>query len=274
MGRHTSTIPLDRQGTFFKLVFAFEPLYITTAGVIKLSVLLMYYRVFPVRYSPLLGVPRSPKHKIPRSQVIALVLKGHSLAMVYQTSSAFEADMGSTSKFVAACISHCRIFDRKLVCAIRSFNPENTLKCLLIKNSVVFASIYRFSLIFIFDMNDIAWTLADAQTWCVVELAAGVISACLTTTAPLIRICTNRLVFTAKSITMSNLTQSEKRVLSRTRVTTHSINAENTFNASTDDERRASNEDYVSEEMNPGHRGSSHMKGKGWTVISAEHDSD
>lgn len=32
-----------------KLSYAFEPLYITTVGIIKLSVLFMYHRIFPVR---------------------------------------------------------------------------------------------------------------------------------------------------------------------------------------------------------------------------------
>lgn len=35
--------------TLIKLSYAFEPLYITTAGIIKLSVLFMYHRIFPVR---------------------------------------------------------------------------------------------------------------------------------------------------------------------------------------------------------------------------------
>lgn len=42
--------------TFLQLVYAFEPLYITTAGIIKISVLLMYHRIFPVRYVKIGGL--------------------------------------------------------------------------------------------------------------------------------------------------------------------------------------------------------------------------
>lgn len=41
---------------FPQLVYAFEPLYITTAGIIKISVLLMYHRIFPVRYVKIGGL--------------------------------------------------------------------------------------------------------------------------------------------------------------------------------------------------------------------------
>lgn len=138
----------------------------------------------------------------------------------------------------------------------------------------MFASIYRFTLIFSFDIRDVAWTLADAQTWCVVEVAAGVISACLPTTAPLVKICTRGLVSTAKSLSKSNLTQSESRVLSRTDATTRSINVESSITIKTDGAHahRASCESFALGDMSP--RASSHLKGKGWTMISAERDSD
>jgi hypothetical protein len=51
--------------------------------------------------------------------------------------------------------------------------------------SVLFASIYRFTTIMQFDMADTTGTLATACTWCVVEVASGIISACLPTLRPL-----------------------------------------------------------------------------------------
>ena len=70
MGKHIDTIPLNERVTLLKvriiksysymlrppvfitpikLVYAFGALYFTTAGIIKISVLLMYRRIFPVR---------------------------------------------------------------------------------------------------------------------------------------------------------------------------------------------------------------------------------
>jgi hypothetical protein len=56
----------------------------------------------------------------------------------------------------------------------------------------MFASIYRFSSIMQFDTADTTWTLATACTWCVVEVACGVISACLPTLRPLMMKISNQ----------------------------------------------------------------------------------
>ncbi|RAH69445.1 uncharacterized protein BO66DRAFT_402102 [Aspergillus aculeatinus CBS 121060] len=56
MGRHTSRIPPADLLIFSQLLYAFEPLYITTVGIIKISVLLMYHRIFPVRLIRVAGI--------------------------------------------------------------------------------------------------------------------------------------------------------------------------------------------------------------------------
>ncbi|PYI34225.1 hypothetical protein BP00DRAFT_423209 [Aspergillus indologenus CBS 114.80] len=52
-------------------------------------------------------------------------------------------------------------------------------------HSVVFTSAYRFSTLFQFEPADTPWTLATANTWCLIECASGIISACLPTLRPL-----------------------------------------------------------------------------------------
>jgi hypothetical protein len=56
---------------------------------------------------------------------------------------------------------------------------------LTVVGSVLFASIYRFTTIMGFDMADTTGTLAIGCTWCVIEIASGIISACLPTLRPL-----------------------------------------------------------------------------------------
>jgi hypothetical protein len=141
-------------------------------------------------------------------------------------------------------------------------------------NSVVFASIYRFSLIFIFDINDIAWTLADAQTWCVVETSAGVISACLPTMAPLVKFFAKGLVSTTRSLSRSNRTRSGTGVLSRRDADMAGSTSTENRTVTAGDAPRRSNESYGLVEMSPNNRGNSHMKGKGWIVMNADADSD
>ncbi|KAK7515440.1 hypothetical protein IWZ03DRAFT_202930 [Phyllosticta citriasiana] len=57
----------------------------------------------------------------------------------------------------------------------------------LLGSFVFFANIYRFTTIMQFQMSDTTWTLATTCTWCVVEVACGLISACLATLRPLMR---------------------------------------------------------------------------------------
>ncbi|PWY73108.1 hypothetical protein BO94DRAFT_538994 [Aspergillus sclerotioniger CBS 115572] len=52
---------------------------------------------------------------------------------------------------------------------------------------VIFASIYRFVTLFGVDFEDMTYTLARTNAWCVVEVSSGIISACLPTLRPLIR---------------------------------------------------------------------------------------
>ncbi|KAJ5797892.1 uncharacterized protein N7503_007188 [Penicillium pulvis] len=283
MGRHTSTIPADREGTFFKLVYAFEPLYITTAGIIKISVLLMYHRIFPVRYVKFGGL-------ILAAITLAWVISIDLLAIFQCTPIAKAYDRtlpGHCISLKGALIGNgvpnfvTDIFilalPSKLIWGLQAsvWQRVSVIAVFLTGSFVVFASIYRFTLIFSFEMTDVAWTLADAQTWCVVEVAAGVISACLPTTAPLVKICTRSLVSTAKSLSKSNLTQSGSRVFSRNAATSRSINVENSITIDTDDAHahRASSASFALENMSP--LSSSHLKGKGWTMITAaERESD
>ncbi|KAJ5930447.1 hypothetical protein N7466_005940 [Penicillium verhagenii] len=172
MGRHTSTIPLDREGTFFKLVYAFEPLYITTAGIIKLSVLLMYHRIFPVRYVRICGL-------ILGSITIAWVISIDLLA-IFQCSPVAKAYNptlpGHCISLKGALVGNgvpnfvTDIFilalPSRLIWGLQAslWQRVSVIAVFLTGSFVVFASIYRFSLIFIFNMDDVAWTLADAQT--------------------------------------------------------------------------------------------------------------
>lgn len=49
LGRHASTLSQDDLVAFFKLLLAFECVYVTAVMMVKLSVLAMYFRIFPTR---------------------------------------------------------------------------------------------------------------------------------------------------------------------------------------------------------------------------------
>ncbi|PLB54022.1 hypothetical protein P170DRAFT_326887, partial [Aspergillus steynii IBT 23096] len=177
-------------------LYIFEPTYITAVAIIKLSVLLMYNRIFPVRSirigSYILGgitlawlisvdlvaifqcipVKKAWNQQLPGT---CIDLKG---ALIGNGVPNFVTDI-----FILA-------LPGRAIWKLQTGSRQriSIIAVLLSGSFVVFASIYRFSLIFILDMDDIPWTLADAQTWCVVEISAGIISACLPTLVPLVRL--------------------------------------------------------------------------------------
>lgn len=54
-------------------------------------------------------------------------------------------------------------------------------------NSVVFASAYRFSVLFSYTGTDPTYTLAPTVGWTAIEMSAGIVSACLPTLRPVIQ---------------------------------------------------------------------------------------
>ncbi|PWY67974.1 hypothetical protein BO94DRAFT_423231, partial [Aspergillus sclerotioniger CBS 115572] len=189
------------------VLFAFEALYIITVGVIKISVLLMYRRIFPIRSikigSYILGgitvawmisielvaiFQCTPIQKgwQPLVEGHCIYLKG---ALLGNGVPNFVTDIFILSLPV------------RPVWKLRASLPQRIAIILVFLSGsfVVIASIYRFVLIFQFTPEDVSWTLANAATWCVVETGAGVISACLPTLTPLVKWFASGLVSTVKS---------------------------------------------------------------------------
>lgn len=129
-------------------------------------------------------------------------------------------------------------------------------------------------------------TIADAQTWCVVETSAGIISACLPTIVPLIKLLAKGVVTTATT----GLSNTNSR--SRSKSNTHSKLARDGNGDSGNGHELARLEsrgglvrgDNYNAQVESGgdnrSRGSLHLnehgikKTHGWTVIEGSGDSD
>ncbi|KAJ5513357.1 hypothetical protein N7463_002909 [Penicillium fimorum] len=283
MGTHTYIISPEGQSIIFKLIYAFEPLYITTAGIIKFAVLLMYYRIFPVRLVRIGGLILGGI-----TLAWAIAMDFLALFQCWPIAKAFNPMLpghcivlkgalignGVPNFVIDICIL---ALPAKLIWGLQaSLRQRISIICVFLTGGfVVIASLYRFSLIFIFDITDVAWTIADAQTWCVVESAAGVISACLPTLTPIVKFFTKGVVSTARSLSKSNLTKSGTGALSQVDAgEVGLIDGENKVTVTAGDAPRHSNGNYALADMSPNNRGSSHLKGKGWTMISTETDRD
>ncbi|KAJ3956366.1 hypothetical protein N0V92_007094 [Colletotrichum tropicale] len=182
LGRHASTLSLDQQVQFLKLLLAFECIYVTAVMFIKISLLLMYRRIFPSR-----GFKIS-------AMVLGFLTIGWWISIVlvcvFQCTPVAKAYMpwidGTCIDLKASFIGNAIpniLTDVAILCLpikevwrLQVTMVQRISLCFmfLLGGFVLFASIYRFTTIMQFQLTDTTF-----------ECACGVISACLPTLRPL-----------------------------------------------------------------------------------------
>ncbi|KAG5772141.1 hypothetical protein H9Q72_001547 [Fusarium xylarioides] len=194
LGKHAKRVSEEDQVIFFKILLAFECIYVTAVLLIKLALLSMYLRIFPSRNFRL------------ASALIAAVVIGWWIAIcavcIFQCHPIKKAwmpwlDYGTCINLKASFIGNAIpniATDIAILCLpvrpilklqVNMAQKLSLLVIFLLGSFVLFASIYRFTTIMQFDPIDTTWTLATACTWCVVEVACGTIALCLPTLRPL-----------------------------------------------------------------------------------------
>ncbi|KAH7394680.1 hypothetical protein BKA66DRAFT_523153 [Pyrenochaeta sp. MPI-SDFR-AT-0127] len=193
LGRHADTVLMDDLVAFFKILLAAECIYITAVLLVKLSLLLMYRRLFPLR-----------EFKICLAILAAIVISWWIAILavcIFQCSPISKAWLpwieGTCINLKASFIGNAIpniLTDVAILCI--PFRPVWKLHvtiaqrlsiCFIFSlgSFVLFASIYRFTTIVEINLSDTTWTLAKSSMWSVVEVACGVICACLPTLRPL-----------------------------------------------------------------------------------------
>ncbi|RBA19152.1 aspartyl-tRNA synthetase [Fusarium proliferatum] len=194
LGKHAKRVSEEDLIIFFKILLAFECIYVTAVMLIKLALLSMYLRIFPSRNFRL------------ASAIIAAVVIGWWIAIcavcIFQCHPIKKAwmpwlDYGTCINLKASFIGNaipniatdiailCLPVGPILKLQVNMAQKLSLLVIFLLGSFVLFASIYRFTTIMQFDPIDTTWTLATACTWCVVEVACGTIALCLPTLRPL-----------------------------------------------------------------------------------------
>ncbi|KAI5858040.1 hypothetical protein BZA05DRAFT_470865 [Tricharina praecox] len=196
MGLHAGALSPYELTQILKTLVAQEVFYVTTNGLIKVSLLLMYCRIFtferikwPVLVCGFLAVGWSG------SIVFVSVFQCNPVRKAWNPFMPGECIALKTA-FIATGVPNI-VTDILILCVpaplvwgLNTTMPRrlSLLFIFSLGSFVVFASIYRFITIFDFETSDTSWTLAKAVIWCLVECSAGVISACLPTLRPLIKL--------------------------------------------------------------------------------------
>ncbi|RDW56860.1 hypothetical protein BP5796_12927 [Coleophoma crateriformis] len=201
LGRHAAALTTPEIISYAKTLMAFECLYVTCICFTKISLLLMYCRIFPIRQMKLgayiLGslsvgwcisiIMVSVFQCTPIAKTWNPTLPGHCINL--------------KGSFIGNAIPNI-LTDAAILALpmpqVWHLHTSVLQKCqlsfvFLLGSFVIFTSIYRFTTLFQFQSSDVTWTLATAETWCVVESASGIISACLPTLGPLVQLATRSL---------------------------------------------------------------------------------
>ncbi|KAI1504114.1 hypothetical protein F5X99DRAFT_373495 [Biscogniauxia marginata] len=196
MGIHVEHVPLDNIVLMAKYLVVAEILYVYNLVWTKISILLMFYRIFRFSYI------KKAAYVIGTFVILWVIcitflfificvpveklwypdLPGHCIDQV----GTWIANAASTilSDVAILILPIPRIWQLQL----RS-TDKVALSCAFgLGFFVVFASAYRFTVLFSYSQLDPSYTLAPTVGWTVIEMSAGIISACLPTLVPALKL--------------------------------------------------------------------------------------
>jgi len=221
MGIHADKVPLDEIVRMAKLLVAAEIFYAFNLAWTKLSVLLMYYRVFrfPLFKNMAYGIgafviawvititflfificvpveklwyPDLPGHCIDQvgtwiANAASTILSDIAI-LVLPIPQVWKLQLRKPEK-IGVTFAFCLGFLYVTSPSLHHGSPPDQRPL----HSVVFASAYRFSVLFSYSNSDPTYTLAPTVGWTAIEMSAGIVSACLPTLGPVFAVCANKL---------------------------------------------------------------------------------
>ncbi|KAH7136826.1 hypothetical protein B0J13DRAFT_81558 [Dactylonectria estremocensis] len=196
MGIHADLVDMDDIVMMAKWLVVAEVLYAFNLGWTKLSLLLMYYRIFRVPYFKRMAWIVGTFVMcwvvtitflfvficIPVEKLWYPELPGHCINQV----GTWIANAASTifTDFVILLLPLRPIWKLQL----SKSEKTGLMVAFGLGFFVVFASAYRTSVLFTYSATDPTYTLAPTVGWTAIEMSAGIVSACLPTMLPVLRI--------------------------------------------------------------------------------------
>ncbi|KAH8666212.1 hypothetical protein BGZ61DRAFT_365547 [Ilyonectria robusta] len=187
LGRHSGALTLAETQILLKTLIGAELLYVYVLGLLKMSILFFYNRIFPVRDMKI-------GSRICGGVTLAWTL-ACTLAVLLQCrpmTKMWEPWLQGTciNTFVMQLVvSFLNILiDSSILLLpmpqIWKLHMKTSQKISLIAifsvgSFAVFTSIFRFRVYWLYDGDDMSYTLAEACSWNIIEISSGVMSACL-----------------------------------------------------------------------------------------------
>ncbi|KAL2163943.1 hypothetical protein VTH06DRAFT_3156 [Thermothelomyces fergusii] len=201
MGIHADKVTMDDIVLMAKFLVVAEILYIYNLVWTKLAILLMYYRIFHFPYFKKMAYVVGGFVVawcvccmflfificVPVEKLWYPELPGHCINQV-GTWIANAASTILTDVIILA-------LPIQQVWKLQLRRPEKVgvTIAFCLGFFVVFASAYRFSVLFTYTNTDPTYSLAPTVGWTAIEMSAGIVSACLPTIGPVVSLCAGKL---------------------------------------------------------------------------------
>ncbi|KAG4444258.1 hypothetical protein IFR05_000233 [Cadophora sp. M221] len=195
LGKHRGALTPTDAELVSKSIILVEMSYVIDVTIIKISILSMYYRIFPVRSMKIaawvlgavtslwtilllfvIGFQCIPFEKFWRPWIVGRCINFKKLILGVAIPNIL-------SDVAILALPLPQIWGLQISCRQKAFISG----VFLLGSLVVATSIYRFIVFLRLDMRDLPYTIAPGCIWSLIELSCGVISACLPTLAPLAR---------------------------------------------------------------------------------------
>ncbi|OKL61577.1 hypothetical protein UA08_03268, partial [Talaromyces atroroseus] len=197
MGQDRSELPAENSKVVRKLLYVFEIFYVINIMTIKISILIMYRRIFTnlsktfrvgsficgsfVILWALAFVPTAIFQCTPVSKAWDIDQPGHCISLRIGFFCVALPNVLTDIAILSLPIQVCwQLQTRKLY---RTF----IIGIFMLGTFVIGVSIYRFTTLFIYSPHNVTGTIGPATLWSVIECAVAIICACLPLLVPLVR---------------------------------------------------------------------------------------
>ncbi|KAE8313314.1 hypothetical protein BDV41DRAFT_576790 [Aspergillus transmontanensis] len=198
LGYNKEDLPAESSLMVAKLLYVFEILYVINLLTIKLSILMMYRRIFTnisrlfrvgamicgavVTLWATAFVPAAIFQCTPVARAWDIDIPGHCINLQLGFYCVALPNILTDIAILSLPIRSCWQLHRSVLYRL------SLIGVFMLGIFVVGVSIYRFTLLFIFTPHNVPGTIGPATIWSVIECAVAILCACLPTITPVLRI--------------------------------------------------------------------------------------
>ncbi|TQN68404.1 Satratoxin biosynthesis SC1 cluster protein 4 [Colletotrichum shisoi] len=206
IGLHSGRLTLQQMQFLDRIMIGAEILYVNGVNVYKIALLLLYLRIFPmpeVRKGAWICGSLTTLWTF--ACVIAASIQCIPLNRLWEPwKSGTCIDLFLTQLCIAipSIIVDIAILYLPIPHVLKlQMNRAQRILVLftfLLGSYVVFCSVYRFRIFLLYTREDIPYSLAQGLAWNIIEISSGIVSACLPTLGPIVRILWKGLLDSAQ----------------------------------------------------------------------------